>query len=208
MYPMPNGGRFVTLEGPEGSGKTSVCREIVGEFSTMKLLVVREPGSTSLGEKIRTLLQTENMPARAELMLFEAARACIVDTVIIPQLTSGGYVLCDRFFDSTTAYQGYGRGFDLDVVRDMNLFATEDLEPDLTIVFDIDPEVGMARKGKATDRIEAAGVDFHKRVREGYLAMAKRDPDRLKIVDASRSLKEVVADVCCILRVTAGWTGC
>jgi dTMP kinase len=198
-------GKFVTFEGPEGGGKSSVCKAIVEAFSGTNILVVREPGTTRVGEQIRGILQTEDMPDRAELMLFEAARACIVDNVILPTLESGNNVLCDRFYDSTMAYQGYGRGVDLQVVSDMNWVATKGLVPDLTIVFDLDPAVGMARKGKATDRIEAAGADFHARVRNGFLKIADMEPSRVKVIDASMPLDEVVKTVYNELVARFGW---
>jgi dTMP kinase len=145
------------------------------------------------------------MPDRSELMLFEAARACIVDSVIKPRLEDGRNVLCDRFTDSTMAYQGYGRGINVQIVSDMNWVATQGLTPDLTILFDIDPEIGMARSGKTTDRIEAAGIDFHRRVRDGFGRMALREPNRFRVIDASKSVNEVVDDVCRILTVEIGW---
>ena len=199
-------GSFVTFEGPEGGGKSSVCNAVIEAFN-QDILLIREPGSTSIGEKIRTLLQTEDMPDRAELMLFETARACIVDNVISPALLAGRNVLCDRFYDSTTAYQGYGRGLPLADIAFLNNLATKGLAPDLTIIFDVDPVIGLARNGmsgKPVDRIEMAGNPFHERVRNGYLAMAKNEK-RFKIVDASVSLSDLVSEVCIILESTLAW---
>ena len=199
-------GKFVTFEGPEGGGKSSVIREVIGAFSgSVDILGVREPGSTTLGEKIRGILQTEEMPDRSELMLFEAARACIVDTVIKPALDRGTSVACDRFSDSTVAYQGYGRGLPFRDIDSMNRIATTGLTPDLTILLDIDPMVGMARKGKPSDRIESAGMDFHVRVRKGFLEMAEANPGRFRVVDASKPLEEVVEAVVGVLKVNFGW---
>lgn len=197
-------GSFVSFEGPEGGGKSSVCKAVVDAFD-QDILLVREPGSTVLGEKIRTLLMTEDMPARSELMLFEAARSCIVDSVIVPALEAGKTVLCDRFTDSTLAYQGYGRGINFNHIAIMNDMATNGLTPDLTIVFNIDPVVGMRRKGKATDRIEAAGIDFHQRVSSGFIEMVERNPGRMVMVDASMPIDAVISAVCGILEARCGW---
>ena len=204
MSNMPKGW-FITFEGPEGAGKSSACAAVLAAFPSLNIKSVREPGSTELGEKIRTLVHNEEMPDRSELMLFEAARACLVDTVISPALWAGTHVLCDRFYDSTTAYQGYGRGLPLMDISIMNSMATSDLKPDITILFDIDPKIGMTRKGKATDRIEAAGEDFHNKVRNGFLAIAKAAPSRVKVVDASRPIEDVSEDVIAILESNLGW---
>jgi dTMP kinase len=198
-------GKFVTFEGPEGGGKSTACRAVAAAFGGTDILVVREPGSTPLGERIRAILQEEDMPARSELMLFEAARACIVDGVILPALEAGRHVLCDRFCDSTVAYQGFGRGLPMRDVWELNRMATGGLTPDLTIVFDIDPEAGMSRKGKAADRIERAGADFHARVREGFLTMADREPHRFRVIDASKGADEVLEEIKGMLASEAGW---
>lgn len=199
-------GKFISFEGPEGGGKSSVCREVLGVFKHIDIQVVREPGSTSVGEKIRTILQTEDMPDMSELMLFEAARASIVDMVIRPTLFAGTSIICDRFYDSTTAYQGYGRGGNLRDIAMLNSMATKGVSPDLTIVFDIDPAVGMQRKGKPSDRIESAGADFHLRVRKGFLEIADLNPRRVKVIDASRPLVEVVESVARLCEEHLGWS--
>lgn len=198
-------GKFITFEGPEGAGKTSACKMVTEIFPNRRITITREPGSTSFGEKIRSILQTENMPARSELMLFEAARACIVDTVIIPLLEEGVDILCDRFYDSTTSYQGFGRGLPLEQVSYLNQMATNGLTPDLTVVFDIDPLVGMQRKGAPSDRIEAAGPDFHRRVRDGFLQIVKCESGRMVVIDASRPQKEVASMVGDIIKSRFGW---
>jgi len=204
-------GEFISFDGPEGTGKSTVCGEIVKIFSDKDILVVREPGSTPVGEKIRAILKSkdliEHIPGRAELFLFEAARACIIDQVINPALAAGKNVLCDRFFDSTTAYQGYGRELDVDI-EEMNMLATNFLSPSLTIFFDLPYEVGrarMAKRGQPTDRIEAAGEEFHNRVRHGFLSIAKLQPERCRVVNAEKSLDEVVSEVCSIIKSKFGW---
>jgi dTMP kinase len=191
-------GFFITFEGPEGAGKSSVCDGIAKAFGNV--ILVREPGATTIGEKIRDMVHHDEMPDRSELLLFEASRACLVDTVIKPALDSGKNVICDRFYDSTTAYQGYGRGLPVDQIHLLNHIATDGLVPDLTILFDIDPELGMKRKGKATDRIEAAGAEFHQRVREGYLKIAESDKNRFIVIDASQSMEKVLERVKNIVR--------
>lgn len=185
-------GVFITFEGPEGAGKSSVCEMISRYFDN--ILLIREPGATTIGEKIRDMIHHDEMPDISELLLFEAARACLVQTVIKPALESGKIVICDRFYDSTTAYQGYGRGINLDTIKFLNRLASE-LTPDLTILFDLDPVVGMKRKGKPTDRIESAGMDFHNRVRNGYLQIAKDNPQRFVVVNAEDEQDIVVRNV-------------
>lgn len=199
-------GKFVTFEGPEGSGKSTACKLVIEIFGNNDILPVREPGSTSLGEKIRSILQTEdNMPDSAELLLFEAARAAVVDCTISPALKAGKSVFCDRFYDSTTAYQGYGRGIALSDIEFLNQFAADGLEPDLTFLFDLDPEIGMARRGKPTDRIEAAGMAFHRKVRDGYLDISSRH-SRFRVIDASQPLDVVVETVTKIIESEFMWT--
>jgi dTMP kinase len=184
---------FITLEGPEGSGKTSHVPYLV-EFLREKGYIVfptREPGGTSIGEQIREVihdLKNAEMHPRTETLLYQAARAQIVEQVIKPRLALGEIVLSDRYFDSTIAYQGYGHGQDLEQVRQLVRYATGGLTPDLTILLDLDVEIGLQRKKKADEwnRLDAYTLDFHKRVRAGYLEMVQREPERWKVVDASR----------------------
>lgn len=185
---------FITLEGPEGSGKTSHIKPLV-EWLTAQGHVVystREPGGTEIGNQIREVLvsmKNENMHPRTELLLFQAARAQIVEQVLRPRLAAGEVVLCDRYFDSTLAYQGYGHNlFSLDEIRSLIHFATNGLTPDLTILLDLDVELGLQRKGKTDEwnRLDAYTVDFHKRVRAGYHELVKHDPQRWRVVDASQ----------------------
>lgn len=195
-------GRFVTLEGGEGSGKSTVARALARRLRAAGLPVclTREPEGTPLGRFLwRAFRLRSPLPAPdplAELLLFEAARAQHVREVVRPALEAGQTVLCERFTDSTLAYQGYGRGLELELVRRLNALAAGGLVPDLTLLLDVPPEVGLARKARqraAADRIGQEGSEFHRRVREGYLALALEEPARILVVDATRPLPEVLA---------------
>ena len=184
---------FITLEGPEGSGKTSHIPHLV-EYLREKGYTVfptREPGGTSIGEQIRAVihdLKNAEMHPRTETLLYQAARAQIVEEVIRPRLAAGAIVLSDRYADSTIAYQGYGHQQDLAQVRSLIHYATGGLVPDLTILLDLDVEVGLKRKTKQEEwnRLDAYTVDFHRRVRAGYLEMVKQEPKRWVVVDAGQ----------------------
>ncbi|NPA30465.1 MAG: dTMP kinase [Chloroflexi bacterium] len=185
-------GLFLTFEGPEGSGKTSQMRALA-EFlrgQGYPVLTTREPGGTSIGLHIRDLLldpRFGDMTPRAEVLLFLADRAQHVDQVIRPALERGDIVLCDRYADSTLAYQGYGhRHFDLEQLRALIEFATGGLWPDRTFLLDIAPEEGLARNGAQRDRLEGHALDFHRRVRQGYLEMAAAEPERWVVLDATQ----------------------
>ena len=200
-------GKFITFEGGEGCGKSTQIGILAGRLRAegKKVLVTREPGGTRLCEKIRALLREEfdDPPAdRAELLLFLASRAQLVGNVIRPALERGEWVLSDRFCDSTFAYQGYGRGLDLVTLKRINDFATEGLAPDLTLLLDLPPETSgrrLAARRKATstsaDRIELAGDGFHRRLREGFLALAKAEPERFAVIDAARTVEETAEAV-------------
>lgn len=184
---------FITLEGPEGSGKTSHIPYLV-EFLREKGYTVfptREPGGTSIGEQIREVihdLKNAEMHPRTETLLYQAARAQIVEEVIKPRLAIGEIVLSDRYFDSTIAYQGYGHSQDLGQVRQLVRYATGGLTPDLTVLLDLDVEIGLQRKSKQQEwnRLDAYTLDFHKRVRAGYLELVKLEPQRWKVIDSSQ----------------------
>ena len=190
-------GRFITFEGGEGCGKSTQARRLAEtlERKGVRVLLTREPGGTWLAEEIRRLIkdQTTEAPCdRSELLLFLAARAQLVKNVIRPALADGTWVLSDRFSDSTVAYQGYGRGLPLDILRAMNDFACEALVPDLTILLDVTPETARRRlRGReqatntAADRIERAGEEFHRRLRQGFAAQAAAEPERIVTVDAN-----------------------
>ncbi len=184
---------FITLEGPEGSGKTSHIPHLV-EFLREKgrsVFPTREPGGTSIGEQIRGVihdLKNVEMHPRTETLLYQAARAQIVEQVIRPRLGTGEIVLSDRYADSTIAYQGYGHQQDLEQVRALIRYATGGLVPDLTILLDLDVEVGLKRKTNQDEwnRLDAYTVDFHRRVRAGYLEMVAQEPARWVVVDAGQ----------------------
>ncbi len=195
-------GLFITFEGIDGSGKTTQLQALrrMIEQSGREVLLVREPGGTMIGEKIRAiLLDKENivMSRETELLLYEAARSQIVREVILPALFEGKMVICDRFFDSSTAYQGYGRGLDLEDVSFLNRFATGGLEPDLTFLLDIsagDARERMNGRDSADDRLEMEGLVFMKAVREGYLELAKKN-DRFVYLDAMRPAFELEREI-------------
>lgn len=195
-------GIFITFEGPEGGGK-SLQVEKIREYLKQEgydVLVVREPGQTEIGEEIRQVLlnpKNKKMDSRTEILLFEASRAQLVKEMINPALATGKIVLADRFYDSTTAYQGYGRGMNLNDIKWLNQFATGGLIPDLTILLDVPPEVGIARrkKSKKKDRLDMEGIEFHQRVRKGYLKMAEKEPKRWRIVDANRPIEEIFEEI-------------
>jgi dTMP kinase len=189
---------FVTLEGPEGSGKTSHLPHLV-EYLREKGYTVfptREPGGTSIGEQIRAVihdLENVEMHPRTETLLYQAARAQIVEQVIQPRLKAGEIVISDRYYDSTIAYQGYGHQQDLEQVRALVKYATGGLVPDLTILLDLDVEEGLRRKKKDNEwnRLDAYTIEFHRRVRAGYLEMVKQEPDRWVVIDAGKDWDEV-----------------
>jgi len=200
-------GKFITFEGPEGGGKSTQIQALAEWLRRQGKTVVttREPGGTRLAELIRGLVREEmdDPPVtRCEVLLFLAARAQVVSQVIRPALARGDWVLCDRFADSTFAYQGYGRGIDVRLLRNFNDFATEGLVPDMTILLDVPPEVSrerLAARQAATaatgDRIETAGEMFHRRLREGFFELAQEEPERFVVIDAARSVDMVTASV-------------
>ena len=190
---------FITLEGPEGSGKTSHIPYLVRYLREKGYTVfpTREPGGTSIGEQIREVihnLKNVEMHPRTETLLYQAARAQIVEQVIKPRLTEGKIVISDRYYDSTIAYQGYGHQQDLDQVRALVKYATGGLVPDLTVLLDVDVEVGLGRKkknGAEWNRMDAHELEFYQRVRAGYLEMVKQESSRWVVVDAGREWQTV-----------------
>lgn len=188
-------GLFITFEGGDGCGKTTQIK-LLDEYlrnKGFKTLLTREPGSKGLGVKLREILLNYDgeVSSVAESFLFLADRAQHVDCIIKPALEAGVIVLCDRHTDSTVAYQGYGRGLDLEQIYRLNKIATSGLEPDLTIVLDVDVETSQKRVGAEKDRMESAGIEFFERVRNGFLEIAKQEPDRVKVVDSTQSIEEI-----------------
>ena len=188
-------GLFITFEGGDGCGKTTQIN-LLDEYlrsKGYKTLLTREPGSKGLGIKLREILLNydgEVSPV-CESFLFLADRAQHVDCIIKPALEEGTIVLCDRHTDSTVAYQGYGRGLDLEQIHRLNKIATSGLKPDLTIVLDVDVETSQKRVGTEKDRMESAGIEFFERVRKGFLEIAKQEPERVKVVDSTQSIDEI-----------------
>lgn len=195
---MDKKGLFITFEGADGCGKTTQINKVV-ELLKEKgydVVLTREPGSLEVGQKIRDIVLHHKgfVSDNCEMFLYLADRSQHVDTFIKPAIDEGKIVLCDRHTDSTLAYQGYGRGRDIEKLDSLNKIATNGLSPDLTILFDVETEVAQTRVGNEKDRIEAAGIEFHKKVRFGYLELAKQNPDRIKAVNANNSIETVYND--------------
>ena len=202
---MPIRGRFITFEGIEGCGKTTQMERLVTVLTAEghNVLTTLEPGEGPIGLRIREDLLThhpEPLDPVAELMLYLADRAQHVSRVLLPALEAGKTVLCDRYIDSTLAYQGYGRAIDLKTIRDLNSFVTKGLMPDLTFLLDCPPETGLKRIRGSLDRMESQSFAFHRRVRKGYLSMAKEEPDRIIVIDATRPVKKVFEEITASLR--------
>ncbi len=194
---------FISFEGPDGSGKSTQIARLALRLRAEghDVLQTREPGGTAIGEQIRHVLHdlaNTAMQPRAELLLYSAARAQLVGEMIRPHLSRGGLVLSDRFYDSTLAYQGYGHGLELETLRRIQAFATHSLTPDLTLLFDIDAETGLRRRqvGEGEwNRLDAYALEFHRRVRDGYLALAQAEPERWVRLDATQSVEALQAQV-------------
>lgn len=190
---------FITLEGPEGSGKTTQAVLLAERLRQTGRAVVltREPGGTAIGDQVRAVLhdpQNKDMDPWAEVLLYSASRAQLVSQVVLPALAAGKIVVSDRYYDSTLAYQGYGRGLDLRALWTITRLATRGLTPDLTLYLDIDPERGLERRllgGGEWNRLDAETLAFHRRVRAGYLELAGLEPERWVLVDAARSVDEI-----------------
>ncbi len=199
---------FITFEGPEGAGKTTVIKEIAERLAqeNIDVLATREPGGIEIAEKIRTIILNPEhtaMDERTEALLYAAARSQHYFEKVRPALDAGKMVICDRFIDSSLAYQGYARGIGVDEVLSINEFAIGKKLPDLTILFDISPEVGLARihahGDREVNRLDVESLAFHQKVREGYLQLVKRYPERINVINADQSIERVVEDVWAIL---------
>ncbi len=193
---MARNGLFITFEGLEGSGKSTQIERTCAYLKDQKhdIIFIREPGGVPVSEKIREILLdvgNTDMTHECEMLLYMAARAQLVRQTILPALDKGQTVISDRFLDSTLAYQGYGHDMDVDFIKDLGEFVTEDLQPDLTIIFDIDPAKGLGRIQGEKDRIERRDIDYHARVREGYYDIARQNPQRVKVIESDQSIDEV-----------------
>ena len=191
-------GLFITFEGADGSGKTTQLNNIKTFLNEkgFDVVVTREPGSLELGQKIRNiLLHYDGVVAdRCEIFLFLADRAQHVETFIKPAIDEGKIVICDRHTDSTIAYQGYGREQDIELLKSLNEIAVNGLKPDLTMLFDVSTETAQQRVGNEKDRMESIGIEFHRKVRNGYLELLKENPDRIKLINANNSIETVFED--------------
>ena len=201
---------FVTFEGPEGAGKSTALKIVAAKLTDLGRTVVttREPGAGPLGQRIRQMLLEEgSVSVETELLLFLADRANHVETIIAPALEAGKIVLCDRHADSTIVYQGYGRGLDLDFLKASNRFSTKGLVPDLTLLFDLDPQIGLNRlniveetlfdteaKRRDVNRLDREPLEFHTKVRNGFLAIARQEPDRFAILNAEKPSEQLAED--------------
>jgi len=195
---------FITFEGPDGSGKTTQARLLAARLRSQghDVISVREPGGTAISDQIRQIVhdvRNVEMQPKAELLLYSASRAQLVEQVIRPHLARGGIVICDRYADSSLAYQGYGRGLDLDMVQRIQAFATDGLTPDLTFYLDLDVEEGLRRRLASRaewNRLDDQELDFHRRVREGYARLIAADTTgRWRVINAARSVDEIHADI-------------
>ncbi|AGM99297.1 dTMP kinase [Streptococcus iniae] len=202
-------GIIITLEGPDGAGKTSVLEGLIPllqEEFTQGIISTREPGGVAIAESIRSLILDVNhteMDYKTELLLYIAARRQHLVEKVLPAVKKGNLVLIDRFIDSSVAYQGAGRGIEKQDIQWLNDFATDFITPDLTLYFDVPSEVGLARieqnKDREINRLDLEKIDMHKKVRQGYLALAKENPDRIVTIDASQSLEKVIQDALAVL---------
>lgn len=190
-------GKFITFEGAEGSGKSTQIErayQYLKDVRKKDVMILREPGGVMISEKIREILldvKNADMCSEAETLLYMAARAQLTEQVLLPALKQGKIVLCDRFLDSTVVYQGYGNGVDLKMIQTLGKFATQNVEPDLTLLFDIDAKMGLSRIQREKDRIEQRSLAYHNRVRRGYLLLARQNPKRMKVIPVNQGKDEI-----------------
>ena len=201
-------GLFITLEGGEGAGKTTIANAVIDKLSTLGIepLYTREPGGITIAAKLREVILDRDhteMDCRTEALLYAAARRQHLVEKVKPAMDEGRIVLCDRFVDSSIVYQGYARGIGMDEVREINQFAIEGFMPDLTIFFDIKPEIGLARiaanDSREVNRLDLEGLAFHELVYEGYKKQAKMNPERIVSVDATKSVETLTDEVCALI---------
>lgn len=206
-------GTLISFEGPEGAGKSSILEAILPllEEKGIPYITTREPGGVDIAEKIRQVIldpDHTSMDAKTELLLYIASRRQHLVERVLPALAAGKVVLMDRFIDSSVAYQGYGRGLSVEDIEWLNQFATDGLKPDLTLYFDLDVEEGLARiarnQEREVNRLDLEGLELHQKVRQGYLALAEKEPERIVKIDASQSFETVLADVLTILEKRLG----
>ncbi len=198
-------GKFITFEGSEGSGKSTQVKLLCAFLKTkgLSVLFLREPGGVQISEKIRQILldaKNKRMTKICETLLYMAARSQLVQEVIRPALQRGQIVVCDRFLDSTLAYQGYGNGVDISFIKKLGDEVVDGMHPDLTIVMDMDVKKGLLRTGRQKDRIEQRSLNYHKRVHQGYLSIARAEPHRVKVVNAEGSklqIQKEIQDIVC-----------
>lgn len=193
-------GTFITLEGPEGAGKTTQVKLLSQKLDSLGVphVITRDPGGTPLGKQIRRILLTPGgtVAPMCELLLYQADRAQHVAEVIMPALLEGKLVICDRYTDSTIAYQGFGRDIDMELIKSLNAMSTQGLKPELTILFDLESEKGLGRLHPGGhDRLEREAIEFHHKVRQGYLTVAKQESARFEIIDATKALSAVQEDL-------------
>jgi dTMP kinase len=194
---MQTRGAFISLEGIDGSGKTTLKENLLALMaSNYQVIGIREPGGTVISEKIRDMLldvRNDGIIGKTEALLYAAARSQLVEEIIRPALTQGKIIIADRYMDSTIAYQGYGRGLDIKFLEDLNRLCTGGLKPDLTLLLDIDPRDGQSRRNQdIPDRLEKEGLEFQARIRDGYLKLWKKEPHRIKRLDANQTTEELV----------------
>ena len=206
-------GTLISFEGPEGAGKSSVLEAVLPllEEKGIPFITTREPGGVDIAEKIRQVIldpDHTSMDAKTELLLYIASRRQHLVERVLPALAAGKVVLMDRFIDSSVAYQGYGRGLSVEDIKWLNQFATDGLKPDLTLYFDLDVEEGLARIAKnrerEVNRLDLEGLELHQKVRQGYLALSEKEPERIVKIDASQSFEAVFADVLAVLENRLG----
>jgi len=193
-------GKFITFEGSEGSGKSTQSKLLAQYLKSkgFKVVYLREPGRTKISEKIRKILldaQNDSITPITEMLLYMAARAQLVAEIIKPALKSGKVVVCDRFLDSTLAYQGYGLGLDINLIKNVGNFVTEGIKPDLTLLMDLEVKKGLKHRQFTKDRIEKRSLAYHSCVRKGYLTLARLEPDRIKVVKIRKNKNETQGEI-------------